>query len=48
MFLVLIFIVFSLNGCALLQIPGALIGGAGKLLGTAIGLAQKVPWWLWV
>jgi len=32
---------FFLNGCALLQIPGALIGTAAKL-------ATKVPWWMFV
>ena len=43
LFLFLAFIVLSLNGCALLAIPGQLIGGIFKLLGQLIGVVDKLP-----
>lgn len=43
LFLFLAFIVLSLNGCALLAIPGQLIGGVFKLLGQIIGVIDKLP-----
>lgn len=39
----LIVCVFSLSGCALLEVPGLLIGGTFKLLGQLINLAGKLP-----
>ncbi len=55
LFLLLLSVVF-LSGCATL---GPLVGGAAtglgalialpfKLLGVAVGIAKKVPWWMWL
>lgn len=46
--LVSIFMILSLSGCALLRIPGEIIKGTGQLLGGAMGIAKKVPWWMWI
>ncbi len=46
--LVSVLIVLSLSGCALLRIPGEIIKGTGQLLGGAMGIAKKVPWWMWI
>lgn len=39
----LLMCMFSLSGCALLEVPGLLIGGTFKLLGQLINLAGKLP-----
>ncbi len=46
--MVSVFMVLSLSGCALLRIPGEIIKGTGQLLGGAMGIAKKVPWWMWI
>ncbi len=43
MIVLLLIGVFSLSGCASLEVPGLLIGGTFKLLGQLIGLAGKLP-----
>ena len=40
---VLLVIVVSQSGCALLQIPTALINGTFSILGKLLGIAQKLP-----
>jgi hypothetical protein len=47
-FLILMFIISSFSGCTLLQVPGAILGGASHLLGVAVEVAKKVPWWMWL
>ncbi|MCK5013069.1 MAG: hypothetical protein KAS66_04570 [Candidatus Omnitrophica bacterium] len=47
--ILLICAVFSLSGCATLaRAPGALLGGVFKLIGSAVSLAKKLPWWMWI
>ncbi len=49
-FALILLILFSLflSGCSLLQLPGAILGGASKLLGVAVEIGKKVPWWMWL
>ena len=39
----LLFVVFTQSGCALLQIPGSLINGTFSLLGKVLGVVEKMP-----
>jgi len=48
LFIILLPLVILLNGCSLLMLPGVIIGSTFKLLGVALELAKKVPWWLWI
>ena len=47
--LILIVMVLSLSGCStLVKAPVAILGGAFKLVGGALSLARKLPWWMWI
>ncbi|MCA9393263.1 MAG: hypothetical protein KC900_03585 [Candidatus Omnitrophica bacterium] len=39
----LIVVTLSLSGCALLAVPGQIIGGAFQLLGQLLGVVSKLP-----
>ncbi|MBZ0165229.1 MAG: DUF3568 domain-containing protein [Candidatus Omnitrophica bacterium] len=41
--LILCLAVLSLSGCALLSIPGQIIGGTFSMIGQLLGLIQKLP-----
>jgi len=51
-FLILVIAVLIFNGCATLgaigSVPGALIGGIFRVIGTVFNFAKKLPWWMWV
>ncbi len=40
---VLAAIVITLSGCALLEIPGKVLGGTFSLLGKILGIVDKLP-----
>ncbi|MDP2653755.1 MAG: hypothetical protein Q8Q08_06960 [Candidatus Omnitrophota bacterium] len=48
LFILLVLWCFCASGCAILNLPGALLGGASKVAGGAINIAKRLPWWMWL
>lgn len=43
-----IVLIFSLSGCSLLKLPGAIIGGVLGVVKETANAAKGIPWWLWL
>jgi hypothetical protein len=41
--ILILLIVFFANGCAILQIPGQIIGGVFQLVGKALDIVARMP-----